>query len=88
MKQAKYDIATPYTAAYLLFRKNNKVTFLLRENTSWMNNYFCLPGGKVDKGESFTTTAIREAKEEVGVDIKSTDLKPVLMAHRNAEDSL
>ena len=33
---------------------------------------WCLPGGHVDEGESLTEAAIREAKEEVGVDVELT----------------
>lgn len=32
------------------------------------------PGGHVEKGESFTESAIREAKEETGLDIKNPKL--------------
>lgn len=31
-----------------------------------------LPGGKVEQGEGSTTTALREMKEEVGVDVEIT----------------
>lgn len=44
-----YDIETPYTAVYLVFRKNNKVAFVLRSNTDWMEGYYGLPAGKVEK---------------------------------------
>ncbi len=86
-----YNTAQPYIATYVLFEKDGKVAFVLRSNTDWMNNYYGLPSGKVEKDESYMAAAIREAKEEVGVVITSQDLKPTLVVHRyepssNAKD--
>lgn len=38
------------------------------------NNNHALPGGGMDLGESITQTAIRETKEETGVDVELTGL--------------
>lgn len=84
----KYDIATPYTAVYVLLRKDGKIAFTLRENTDWMNGHYTLVAGKVEKGEPFLAAAVREAKEEAGVAIKPENLKQVLVAHRNEPDSV
>lgn len=80
--------AVSHVAAYLLFEKDGKIAFLKRENTSWMNGYYGLPSGKVDKGESFTQAAIREAKEEIGVELRTEDLLYRTMCYRNAEDNM
>ena len=81
----KYDIATPYTAAHVILRQDGKIAFLLRQNTNWGDGYYGLLSGKVDHGESYLTTAVREAKEEAGIDIKPSDLKHVLTAHRKSD---
>jgi 8-oxo-dGTP diphosphatase len=78
----KYNSARPYVAAFVIFRQNDKIAFLLRENTKWMNGKYGLPAGKVDPGESISAGAIREAKEEVGVDIDPKDLKHLLTVYR------
>ncbi len=87
MKRAKYATATPYIAAYLIFRKGNKVAFVLRQNTGWMNNHYALPAGKTEIGESLLQTAVREGREETGVSYTPSDLRPVLTVHRHGDDS-
>lgn len=81
-----YDTATPYGASYVILRDGDKVAFVLRENTSWMNGYYGLPSGKVEKRESFSAAAIREAQEEVGVKIAPADLRYALTQHRQGTD--
>ncbi len=79
----KYDTATPYVASYVLVRKQGKIAFVLRANTDWMNDHYGLPSGKVEKNESYTAAAKREASEEIGIDIDLKDLEFVHVMHRN-----
>ena len=78
------NIARPYTAAFVIIKKNGKIAFLLRENTKWMNGHYGLPAGKVEYGESVAQGAIREAKEELGIVIKPKDLKHLLTVYRTS----
>ncbi|MEK7562040.1 MAG: NUDIX domain-containing protein [Patescibacteria group bacterium] len=76
----KYFELTP--AAYVVFRKNEEILLVRRANTGYFDGSYSLPAGHFDGGESATSVAIREAKEEVGVDINSKDLRLVHTSHR------
>ncbi len=79
-----YDVARPYTAAFVIFRRQGKIAFVLRENTGWMNGYYGLASGKVEKNESYLNAAIREAKEEVDIDLTADNLKYAHTMHRKS----
>jgi len=83
----KFGTATPYIACFVLLRDGDKLACVLRENTGWMDGYYGLPSGKVEWGEPFSSGAVREALEEVGVTIKPEDLHHALTLHRHSEDS-
>ena len=87
MKGTKYATATPYLAAYVILRDGNKAAFVLRSHTHWMDGYWGLLAGKVEKNETFTCAAIREAKEEGGVTITPADMSLKLISQRHSEDS-
>lgn len=82
----EYDTARPFIASFVIFRKDGKVAFVLRKNIPWMNGYYGLPSGKVEKNETFVQAAVEEAQEEVGVTVRPDKLRPLLTVHRKAED--
>lgn len=82
----KYATAQPYIASYLIIRKDGRIPFVLRANTSWMNGYYGLASGKVEDGESFAQAVIREAKEEIGITIQPENLRQILTCHRREAD--
>jgi 8-oxo-dGTP diphosphatase len=84
---AKYDTATPYLASYVMLRKGDKIAMIRRANTGWMDGHWGMLAGKVEKEETFTAAAVREAKEEGGVIIKPENLRLQLVVQRHAEDS-
>ena len=47
--------------------KDNTGAYYLHHKVK--ENYFLLPGGKVEKGESYEQAMIRELKEEMNIDV-------------------
>ena len=80
-----YDTARPYIACFTILRDGDKVAMVFRKNTGYMDGYYGLPAGKVEYGEPYTIGAVREAKEEAGVDISPDKIIFVHTAHRHAE---
>jgi ADP-ribose pyrophosphatase YjhB (NUDIX family) len=63
------------TAVFVILERDNKVFFLRRANTGWADGLLTLPAGHVDKGSQVREAAIKETKEEAGVDIEIDDLE-------------
>jgi 8-oxo-dGTP diphosphatase len=69
-------------AAYVIVRRGDEVLLLLRANTGYMDGHWAVPAGHVEQGESVVAAAVRELKEEVGLDVDAGDLVPVTAMHR------
>lgn len=69
---------------HLLILKENHVLLLKRQNTGFMDGYYCLPVGKHDGEESLTHAIIREAKEEVGITLLLKDTALCTVIHHCA----
>ncbi len=70
------------SAVYLLFIKDNKVLLQRRQGTKLWNGYLALPAGHLDSGEDVYTTAIREAKEELSINISKPDISDTFVVNR------
>ncbi|WP_414836330.1 NUDIX hydrolase [Candidatus Nanohalococcus occultus] len=77
----------PKTASYVIFEKDGEILLHKRKNTGFKDGHYSLVAGHVDEGETFSEAMIREAKEEVGVEVKPEDLEPVHVLHRTTGDS-
>ncbi len=66
----------------VILKKENKVLFMKKKK----DNEYELPGGHLEKDEDLLDAMIREAKEELEIDLKKEDLKLVhIMHHYNKE---
>jgi len=70
-------------ATYVLLRRENEVLLQLRQNTGYRDGHWAAAiAGHVEAGESVTSAAIREAAEEVGVEVPASALTPLTVLHR------
>ncbi len=78
-----YDTQHPHIASFVIVRnEEGKIALVLRSNTKWMNGHYGMPSGKVEHAESFSAAAVREAKEEIGIDVAIEDLEHAITVHR------
>ena len=56
--------------AYVLLFDERGENVLLVKNKGEGSSYYTLPGGAVEKGETLEEAAIREVKEETGLDVQ------------------
>ena len=61
------------TTDIFIFDEEFNFILIKRKNNPY-KNYWALPGGFVEYGESVETAAIREAKEETNIDVELKDL--------------
>ncbi len=81
-------------AAYLLLLRpgsgeapgDAEVLLHLREGTGYRDGHWALVAGHVEPGESVVEAAVREAREEVGVEVAAADLVPLTAMHRTLRD--
>jgi ADP-ribose pyrophosphatase YjhB (NUDIX family) len=73
-------------AVHLLFLRDKQILLLRRFNTGYEDGNYSVVAGHVDAGETVTQAAIREANEEVGVMLQSTDIHVVHAMNRRSED--
>jgi 8-oxo-dGTP pyrophosphatase MutT (NUDIX family) len=72
--------ATP--VVYLLLEKEGKFLIARRYNTGYQDGFYDLPAGHIEEGELPTEALIREAKEEVGIDLLPNNIELVHVMYR------
>ncbi|MCY3713439.1 MAG: NUDIX domain-containing protein [Gemmatimonadetes bacterium] len=71
-----------------VFLKNDKdqILMLRRANTGYEDGNYSVIAGHLDGHEEVIEAAIREAKEEAGIEIRFIDIKVVGIMHRKEND--
>ena len=73
-------------AHLILLDDDGRILLLRRCNTDYENGSYSLVAGKVEADEEVTAAAIREAREEVGIETRAEDLEVAGIMHRKADD--
>ncbi len=69
---------------HLILRRGDRILLGLRCNTGYSDGMYHLPAGHLEDGETVIAGAIREAREELGVDIDPADLQLVHVMHNRS----
>jgi len=77
---------TLVSAVHLFLIQNNRVLLLRRFNTGYEDGNYSVVAGHLEGGEEIRTAAIREAKEEAGIEIEACDIQIVGVMHRASDD--
>jgi 8-oxo-dGTP diphosphatase len=78
--------ATFPVTVHLFFFRENEILLLRRFNTGFRDGEYSVPAGHLDGGETVMQAAIREAKEETGLQIVESDLTFSTVMHRIEDD--
>jgi 8-oxo-dGTP diphosphatase len=71
-------------AAHTFLLRSGSVLLLRRCNTGFEDGNYGLVGGHLEGSESVTQAAIRECREEIGVEIDRADMEVVGVTHYNS----
>lgn len=69
-------------ASYVVLRRGDEVLLQRRRNTGYMDHRLATLAGHVDPYESAFDAAVREAREEAGIEVRPQDLRPLTTLHR------
>lgn len=73
-------------AVHLFLIKETKILLLRRFHTGYEDGNYSVPAGHMDGGEEVKQAAIREAREECGIELREEDLQVVGVMHRHSNE--
>lgn len=70
----------------IVLEKGEDILLMKRKNTGYADGQYCLPGGHVEANEEIIKALAREAKEEIGITIKSQDMEFYKVLNRKVNE--
>lgn len=77
----------PVSVQVILFNKNNEVLLLKRKSTGFSDGLYGFIGGHIEQNEQVIDAAIREVKEEIGIDINRDNLTFKAVMNRKVNEN-
>ncbi|WP_404291702.1 NUDIX domain-containing protein [Glutamicibacter arilaitensis] len=73
----------PTRVSYVVIRNEHRVLLQCRQDTGYFDNHWSnAAAGYIEVGESAVQAAVREAREELGIELNATQLEPLTTMHR------
>ena len=73
-------------ASYLILRRGGEILLMLRKNTGYCDGWYVVPSGHVEEGEMPMDAVLRETREEIGIDLPRSSVRPVHAMYRTQHD--
>lgn len=71
---------------HTLLLRGETLLLLRRAQTGYLDGWYALPGGHLQRGEGIVDCAVRELREETGVRVEPTQLQPAaVLPYRSAD---
>lgn len=72
-------------AVFAVVEKDGNLLLAKRAKTGYKDGWYTLPSGHLEEGESVQEAAVRELKEEVGLDARVEDTEVMHVCHNKEE---
>lgn len=75
------------TGVHIVLERAGTVLLMRRKNTGFFDGLYSLPGGHVEEGESLRAAAVREMREETGLDLSQAEWENLGVIHRRSDSN-
>ena len=76
----------PNFVLLFLLNSNNEILLLRRINTPFCNNYYCLPGTKIEPGQDAKSALMADAIATFGIKFACKDIEFLHVMHRKCNE--